>query len=132
MGPTSYMRSVVDRNVVMRRIPLVPLALNLGSKWRVVSMTLRPVCRPHPTWRNLSTHWIGGLLGIGIFLDDLEKRKVPLPATIRNPCHPSSLLGLCSDCAMPALIELSTCEICGTKIIATEINSSLTPTSPAT
>ena len=32
MGPRSYMRSVVDRNVVMRRIPVVALCLKWDCK----------------------------------------------------------------------------------------------------
>ena len=31
MGPPSYMGSVVDRNVVMRRIPLYSIGLNLRT-----------------------------------------------------------------------------------------------------
>jgi hypothetical protein len=31
MGPPSYMRSVVDRNVVMRRIPVISLVLKVNN-----------------------------------------------------------------------------------------------------
>ena len=38
MGPPSYMRSVVDRNVVMRRIPAI-VAINLYLASMVIVLT---------------------------------------------------------------------------------------------
>jgi len=36
MGPPSYMRSVVDRNVVMRRIPVHHCVNKISEDWREI------------------------------------------------------------------------------------------------
>jgi len=47
MGPSSYMRSVVDRNVVMQRIPGTNVFNPLPCR-RVMEVT--PVCDLRPVW----------------------------------------------------------------------------------
>ena len=47
MGPPSYMRSVVDRNVVMRRMP-VNTYQGVGSRTDKACTALAAVCSPPP------------------------------------------------------------------------------------
>ena len=52
MGPPSYMRSVVDRNVVMRRIPVImKIFINSNTKFR--SATEQPCSTLHVTKSSL-------------------------------------------------------------------------------
>jgi len=44
MGPPSYMRSVVDRNVVMRRIPVYVFRMDLRTKGDFCSKQQLVVC----------------------------------------------------------------------------------------
>ena len=45
MGPSSYMRSVVDRNVVMGRVPeYIPLCLKSATSPYLTKMTCSPHC----------------------------------------------------------------------------------------
>jgi hypothetical protein len=50
--------------------------LNVSSRWRwVVSFIPLPLYRH----RAIGTHWVGGLMGPEVSLDDVEKRKISCP-----------------------------------------------------
>jgi len=73
MGLPSYMRSVVDRNVVMRRMIVAPVIIILGCRFRwVVSFTSWPL---YPPGENAGFHETGGWLDPRAGLDVSAKER---------------------------------------------------------
>jgi hypothetical protein len=84
-GPLSYIRSVVDRNVVMRRMTLLKLDTQLHCT--VINAAPQCYCSHRGTFRrtkiaNLHKMWKDTVVA---------HCMVPMRALLANPCHGSRL-----------------------------------------
>jgi hypothetical protein len=60
------------------------IILHIGTRWRsVVSSMLRPLYTPRE--KAPSTHWIGGWVGPGVYLDAMVYRKISYSCRESNP-----------------------------------------------